>query len=81
MLKHFLQLGNAGVQLALLVLGLVILAVLGQVAETPGHFDLLGHLVGAGGLQIVQFLLELQGAGLTHSVFFFHICRFLSRIF
>ena len=35
-LQDLLQLGDAGIQLALLVLGLVVLAVLAQVTEAPG---------------------------------------------
>ena len=81
MLENLLQLGNTGVQLALLVLGLVVFAVLAEVAEPPGHFNLLRHLVGPGGLEIVQLLLKLVGPGLAHLVLFFHVCRFLSGIF
>ena len=73
MLQDLLQLGDAGIQLALLVLGLIVLAVLAEVAEAAGDLDLLSHLVGAGGLQVIQFLLQLLGAGSTHFVFFFHV--------
>ena len=56
-LDDLLQLRDAGVQLALLVLRLVILGVLGQVAERARFFQLLGYLVRAGGFQIFQFFL------------------------
>ena len=56
MLEDILQLGNTGIQLALLILRLIILAVFGQVSEAAGNFDLLGNLVCAGGFIIFQFL-------------------------
>ena len=60
--QNLLQLAHTGVELALLVFGLVVFAVLAEVAEPPGHFNLLRHLVGPGGLEIVQFLLQLLQA-------------------
>ena len=77
MLQDHFQLGNAGIELALLVLCLIILAVFAEVAEAAGDLDLLRHLVGPGGLQIIQFLLQLVLASLAHFVFFFHFgCSF-----
>ena len=68
---HF-QLGNAGIELALLVLCLIILAVFAEVAEAAGDLDLLRHLVGPGGLQIIQFLLKFLSARCAHFIFSFH---------
>ena len=74
-LQDLLQLCDAGIQLALLVLCLVVLAVLAQIAEAPGHLDLLRHLVRPGGLQIVQLFLQFLGAGRAHLVLSFHVDR------
>ena len=59
MLDDLLKLGNAGIQLALLVLGFIVLGVLGQVAEGAGLLDLVGDLLLPDGLQIVELLLVL----------------------
>ena len=57
--QDVLHLRDAGVELTLLVLGLVVLTVLGQVAEGAGLLDLVGDLLLPDGLQIVELLLEL----------------------
>ena len=62
MKQNVLQLRNAGVELALLVLRLVVLAVFTQVAEAAGLFDQLRH-----------FLLT----GSAHFVLCFHVVSFL----
>ena len=70
--QDLLQLGNAGIELALLVFGLVIFAVLRQVAEAAGFLDELGDLVGPGGLAVVQLCLQLVISLLAHFEFFNH---------
>ncbi len=62
--QNLVQLCDAGVQLSLLcVLGLVILAVLRQVAKGAGLLDELRHLLFPDGLQVSELLLEfLPGA-------------------
>ena len=75
MKQHVFQLTDAGIEFALLVFGLVVLAVLAQVTESPSHLDHLRNLVAAGGFQIVQLFLQLVKPGLTHLEFFFHVTR------
>ena len=70
--QDILQLCDAGVQLALLVFRLIVLAVLAEVAEAAGLLDQLRHLIGTGGLAVIQFLFQLVIAGLTHFEFFRH---------
>ena len=70
--QDVLQLGNAGVELALLVFGLVILAVFRQVTEASGLLDELCDLVGTGGLAVIQLLFQLVVPLLTHFEFFYH---------
>ena len=53
-LKHPLQLADAGLHLALGVLGGVIVAVLRQVAERPRGLDLPGDLHPAAGRQVLE---------------------------
>ena len=65
-----LQFGDACFQGSLVVLGLVVFAVFGQVTEAAGHADLLGGLVTAGGFEVFQFLLELFKALTGHNDFF-----------
>ena len=70
--QNVLQLGNAGVELALLVFRLVIFAVLGQVAEGTGFLDQFGHFLLADGLQIGELLFQFFQALGAESVFFRH---------
>ena len=56
-------LGHPGVELALLIFGLVILAVLAEVAEGAGLLDQLGHLFFPDRLQIVQLVIEEEEEG------------------
>ena len=70
--QNVLQLGNAGVELALLVFRLVIFAVLAEVAKAAGLLDQLRHLVGTGGLAVIQLLFQLVIASLTHFKFLSH---------
>ena len=70
--QNVLQLGNAGVELALLVFRLVIFAVLAEVAKAAGDLDLLRNLIAAGCLQIIQFLLKFLSARCAHFIFSFH---------
>ena len=72
MQQDILQLCNAGVQLSLLVFGLVILAVLAEVAKAAGLLDQFRHLIGTGSLAVVQLILQLVIPGLTHLEFFCH---------
>lgn len=53
--QDILKLRNAGIELTLLVLGLVILAVLAEIAKTTGLFDQFRNLIGTGGLAVIQF--------------------------
>ena len=62
------DLGNAGVELALLRLGLVILAVLRQVAERARLLDELRDFFLAGRLEVMQFFLERVQTLLTHLI-------------
>lgn len=52
--KNLLQLGDAGIELALLVFGLVILAVFGQVAEAAGLFNQFRNFIRAGRFAVVE---------------------------
>ena len=72
MLQHDLQVGDAGLDLALLVLGGVILGVLGQVAIAAGHLDLLRHFLAADDLQMFQLILQGLQALLGYNNFFGH---------
>ena len=74
--QDLLQLGNAGVELALLVFRLVIFAVLAEVAEAAGLLDQLRHLVGTGGLAVIQFLFQLVIPSLAHFEFLCHAAHF-----
>ena len=62
------DLGNAGVELALLRLGLVVLAVFRQVAERARLLDELRDFLLAGRFKIVQFFLERVQTLLTHLI-------------
>ena len=77
MKQNVLQLRDAGVELALLVLRLVVLAVFTQVAEAAGLFDQLRHFLFAHGLEVGQLVLQLLLTGSTHFVLFFHVVSFL----
>ena len=57
--QNLLHLGNPGVELALFVFGLVIFAVLAQIAEGAGLLDLVGYLFFADGLEVSELVLEL----------------------
>ena len=66
MLELFLQLCDAGFHDSLVILGLIILTVLGQVTESTGYTDLLGYFRTTSGAQLMQFFLELVKALLCH---------------
>ena len=76
--QDILQLGNAGIQLALLVFGLVVFAVLAQVTEAASLFDLIGNLIGTGGLAVIQLAFQLVIPLLAHFEFFNHARTILS---
>ena len=70
--KDVLDLGDAAVELGLLVLGLVVFAVFGEVAEGARLLDLLGYFLLTRRLQIKKFLLQLFEAERTDLEFFCH---------
>ena len=70
--KDVLDLGDAAVELGLLVLGLVVFAVFGKVAEGARLLDLLGYFLLTRRLQIKKFLLQLFEAERTDLEFFCH---------
>ena len=70
--KDVLDLGDAAVELGLLVLGLVVFAVFGEVAEGARLLDLLGDFLFAGRLQIKKFLLQFLETERTDFKFFCH---------
>lgn len=77
--QNVLYLGDAAIELGLLVFRLVIFAVFREVAERTGLFDLLGDFLFARRFQIVQFLLQLLEAERADFEFFCHNSRsFLS---
>ena len=82
-LDHLLQLGDAVLDQTLGVLGLIVLAVLGQVAVAAGFLDLLGQLLAAHGLEVLQFLLHSFQAGSGHFDLLCHLrispCLYLIR--
>ena len=59
MREDILDLCDAAIELGLLVFGLVVFAVFGQITERTRFLDLLGDLFFAGRLEIEQLLLEL----------------------
>ena len=63
---------SATVELGLLVLGLVVFAVFGKVAEGARLLDLLGYFLLTRRLQIKKFLLQLFEAERTDLEFFCH---------
>ena len=65
-LDHLLQLGDAVLDQTLGVLGLIVLAVLGQVAVAAGFLDLFCQLLAADSLQVFQFLLHCLQASSGH---------------
>ena len=60
MSENVFNLGDAAVELGLLVFCLVVFAVFRKVAEGAGLLQMLRDLKLAGGLQIVQLLFELR---------------------
>ena len=68
MFDQVLILGNTGIQLALLGFCLVVLAVLGQVAEASGFLDLFGDFLFTDGLHVVELFFKLVQALLAHFV-------------
>ena len=82
-LDHLLQLGDAVFHQTLGVLGLVVLAVFRQVAVAAGFLDLLGQLLAAHGLEVLQFLLHSFQAGSGHLDLLCHLrispCLYLIR--
>ena len=87
--KNLLQLGDAGIELALLVFGLVILAVFGQVAEAAGLFNQFRNFIRAGRFAVVELFFQLIIPSLAHFEFFHHaatsfpmnlrLCRLIYR--
>ena len=73
--NDLLQLTDAGVELALLILCLIVLTVFTQVTETAGNLDHLCHFFAAGGLEVVQFFLQILQTCGTHLIDIFHACR------
>ena len=71
--EDVLNLCDAAVELGLLVFGLVVFAVLREVAERPGLLDLLCYFLFAGRLQIKKLLLQLLEAERTDLEFFCHV--------
>ena len=74
-LDDLLKLSNAGIQLALLVLGFIVLGVLGQVAEGACFLQLLCNLIRTGSFQIFQFVLICVQTFLCQFNFFCHVCK------
>ena len=70
--QNLLHLGNTGVELALFRLGLVILAVLAQIAEGTGLLDQLGDLLLPDCLEVGQFILKLLQPLQGQFIFFRH---------
>ena len=64
-LEHVLELADAALHVALLVLGGVVVAVLAEVADQSGRLDLLGDLDAAPGGEVVELGLQPfeSGAG------------------
>ena len=71
-LDHLLQLGDAVLDQALGVLGLIVLAVFRQVAVAAGFLDLFCQLLAADGLEVFQFILHGLQAGSGHLDFLCH---------
>ena len=57
--QDILDLGDAAIELRLLVFGLVVFTVLGKVAKGTRFLDLLGHFLFPSGFQIVQLSFQL----------------------
>ena len=74
--QNVLQLGDAGVELALLVLRLIVFAVLAQVAEAARLFDQLRDFFFTDGLEVGQLILQLLLARRAHLELFFHVVSF-----
>ena len=74
-LDHLLQLGDAVLDQTLGVLGLIVLAVLGQVAEGACFLQLLCNLIRTGSFQIFQFVLICVQTFLCQFNFFCHVCK------
>ena len=70
--QDILQLRDTGVELALLVFRLVILAILAQVAKGTGLLDLVGHFFLPDGLEVVEFFLEFFQARRAQLILFRH---------
>ena len=70
--QDLLDLSHAGVKLALLVLGLIVLAVLRQVSERAGLLDQLGHFLLPNCLQIIHLVLKLFQALGAEFIFLCH---------
>ena len=70
--QNLIQFRNAGVELALLVFGLVVLAVLRQVPEGAGLLDELRHFLLPHGFQIRELLLQFLQALRAQSIFLCH---------
>ena len=64
--NEFLDLSDLGIELTLLVLGLVVLTVLRQVTEASCFLDLLCYFLSLNGFQIEKFFLQSLQALLAH---------------
>ena len=67
------ELADAGLDVALLVLGRVVLGVFLQVAMCAGDLDFLGDFVAVRGLQALQLVVEPVVACLGHRDSLFHL--------
>ena len=71
--QDILDLSDAGVQLALLVLRFIIFAVFAQVAEAARLLDKIRHFLFTHGFEVGKLVLQLFLALRAHLVLFFHI--------
>ena len=78
--QDVLDLGNAAVELGLLVLGGIVLGVFGKVAVGTGFRDHGGDFPLPGGLQVVELLLQVGKPQACNLIFLSHIQKsFLSE--
>ena len=75
MLQDHFQLGNAGIELALLVLCLIILAVFAEVAEAAGDFDGVDDFLAFDIQQVIVALLQFLQRFRCHDIMFLFFCH------
>ena len=73
--QNVLDLGNAAIELALLVLGGIVFGVFGQVTVGPSLSDHRRHFPLTGGLQIIQFFFQVCQTQACDLVFLSHISK------